>query len=555
MKYIKIIVSFLFLSFSLYSQWNTNTGINTPICLATKSQNNLHSVTDSKGGAILAWDDNRNSLTTLVDVYAQRIKSDGVNKWQADGVVICNNVGVQQASSITDAGNGSAIITWEDNRNGNYDIYAQKVDSAGNVLWATNGVAVCAKTTNQKSPKIISDNAGGAIVVWEDSVLNYWDIYAQRINANGSLAWATSGVIICSSANTQLNPKLDVDNLGGAVITWQDKRNAVDYDIYAQRINSLGAVQWTSNGVAVCTGINTQNNAKIEPDGASGAYIAWADKRNGTDNNVYAQHLNATGAEQWASGGLVVCNAINNQSAIDIKYLGTAGLLITWKDDRVSPLYTGIYTQLISSSGTVQLTINGLKLSGTVKSINPNTVLDNTGGAIIAWQDSTSVGWDIMSQKISSNGLMQWPVNGVAVSNATNDQINVAHVTDNNGGAIYTWEDKRNGTDYNIYANRLNASGTTVVGINELTNSKNESAIVFPNPITKNSLIKLPSSLTNKNCTITIYSLNGELQVNTTLKANQTFNLNAENFSNGIYFYIINTTDNQQFKGNFISAN
>ena len=202
-------------------------------------------------------------------------------------------------------------------RAGNYDIYAQKIDSSGNILWTSNGVAVCSKTTAQKSPKIVDDNAGGAYIVWEDSLNFYWDIYAQHINSNGTLAWASGGVSICSAPNLQSNPRIDVDGLGGAIITWQDKRNNFDYDIYAQRINSSGVVQWTANGISVC-------------------------------------------------------GATNNQSAIDMKYVGSSGLVLSWKDERINA--NEIYTQLVSLSGIAQLASNGIKLSNALKSLSPNVI-------------------------------------------------------------------------------------------------------------------------------------------------------------------------------------
>lgn len=549
---IYILSVFCVLSLGAFSQWNTNSNINNGVAVAPKSQNSVHSASDANGGIIMAWDDNRNSATTQDDIYAQRLNKSGVRKWVLYGTVICNDAAVQKNSSIVEADNGSAIITWEDNRAGNNDIYAQKIDSSGNVLWTANGVAVCSKTTAQKSPKIIGDNAGGAIIVWEDSLNFYWDIYAQRISSSGSLMWATGGVSICSASNTQANPRIDVDGLGGAIFTWQDKRNNSDYDIYAQRVNSSGVVQWTTNGVLICNAINTQSNPRIEPDGSNGAIIGWIDKRNGLDNNVYAQRINSSGVVQWAANGVSVCSAANNQSALDMKYIGSSGVVLSWKDDRATA--NEIYTQLVSLSGVVQLTANGIKLSNALKSINPNTISDGNGGAIIAWQDSTAIGWDIVSQKLNSSGIIQWANGGVIVSNASDDQINVSQVSDMNGGAIYAWDDHRNGADYDIYAHHLYYDGTAVVGINELQKSNVIQAICFPNPISTNSSIQLLNNKLNKNWEITIYDSYGRFVKKQLLSYNESYNLNSNEFESGVYFYLINLKDEStSFKGSFIS--
>ncbi len=552
MKFIIILLFTTVFQVSLSAQWNTNTTINTSVCSALKSQGNIHSVTDEKGGIIMAWDDNRNSSTISGDIFAQRLNLLGIAKWTANGLVVCNNASFQGSSNIVDAGDGSAIVTWEDNRAGNYDVYAQKIDSSGNVLWTTNGVAVCSKTTNQKNPKIISDNLGGAILVWEDSVNSYWDVYAQKINATGVTQWTTGGVSICNAVLAQINPKIEVDGLGGAIITWQDKRNGTDYDIYAQSINNAGSVLWTNNGVLVCNAVNTQSNPRIEPDGSNGAIVAWVDKRNGIDNNIYAQRINSLGVTQWTSNGFAVCNAANNQSAIDLKYLGSTGALVTWKDDRVGTGSPAIYSQLVSLAGANQLTANGVLMSNALKSINPNTVNDGLGGAVVAWQDSSASGWNITSQRLNSIGATQWAVGGVVVSDATNDQINVSHVGDNKGGAIYAWEDDRNTTDWNIFAHHLFYNGASVVGINEYFKSAKINSTIFPNPVTAVSEIKL-NAVSEK---LMVYNELGTLvYTKNNINAESVF-INNIDFNSGIYFYQITLKNSsQQLHGKFIITN
>jgi hypothetical protein len=83
-------------------------------------------------------------------------------------------------------------------------------------------------------------------------------------------------------------------------VTWHDNRTPANaFDIYAQRINSAGAVQWTGDGVALCTATRNQSLPVIAAAGTGGAIVAWMDLRNGNENNddddVYAQRVNAFG--------------------------------------------------------------------------------------------------------------------------------------------------------------------------------------------------------------------------------------------------------------------
>ncbi len=53
------------------------------------------------------------------------------------------------------------------------------------VQWSANGVAICTANNYQYGPNLIGDDAGGAIITWDDKRSGFYDIYAQRVDANG----------------------------------------------------------------------------------------------------------------------------------------------------------------------------------------------------------------------------------------------------------------------------------------------------------------------------------------------------------------------------------
>ena len=106
--------------------------------------------------------------------------------WQQNGNLICSFKGYQEHPQITSDGAGGAIIAWQDWRNDNFDIYAGRVDASGNVMWAADGVAICAAEAHQSMAEVTSDGAGGAIISWSDTrVYNTQQVYAQRVSADG----------------------------------------------------------------------------------------------------------------------------------------------------------------------------------------------------------------------------------------------------------------------------------------------------------------------------------------------------------------------------------
>ncbi|MBC7865542.1 MAG: T9SS type A sorting domain-containing protein [Bacteroidia bacterium] len=523
-------------SVTVKAQWNTNPGLNTPVAtLLALDQENLSIISDTKNGAIISWSDHRNG--NLADVYVQRLNWWGNPLWTSNGVPVCVWPSDESGIAMVEDGKGGVILVWNDERTGPSDIYAQRVDSNGAVLWTANGVSVCSKANIQKGPKLLADGNGGAIIVWEDSVGLGYDIYAQQLNSSGVKQWAAGGVAICTAVGAQINPKIQTDNGTGAIICWQDKRNGSDYDIMAQKINASGVVQWATNGVFVASLTGSQINPKMRADGSGGVFIGWQDKRNGSDYDVYIQRLNSAGVGQWINNGTGVCVGAGSQSAIDMNTTPTPGeIIVGWKDDRNGNY--DIYAQKLNSTGVVQWTSNGVAATTSISDqINPNLVSDGSGGTIIVWQDSTMGTSDVYSQRINSAGANQWTANGVQVGVALNDQTTPKNIPDGTGGSIYAFEDRRSGTGKDVYAHRLDANGSAV-GINE--ESKNTLNVsCFPNPFTNSTTIKFknPSSEFTDLISLKVFDLAGkEIAVSYT-RLQDGFVLNRSSLQSGTYFF------------------
>jgi hypothetical protein len=424
------------------------------LCTATGDQQYPQIISDGMGGAIVAWYDYRSGES---DIYAQRLNASGAVQWAADGVGLCTATGSQTDPVITSDGAGGAIVAWTDSRSGNDDIYVQRLNASGAVQWTPDGVALCAATAFQYGPQIISDGAGGAIVTWNDNRGGYYDIYAQRVNASGAAQWAANGVAICTAPQNQGYPTIAADGAGGAIIAWYDFRNG-DNDVYAQRVNASGVVQWAANGVPLCTATAYQNSPKIISDGAGGAIVAWYDYRSGSSYDIYAQRVNASGAIQWMANGVALCTAIGDQDYPVITSDGAGGAIVAWWDYRRE-----VFAQRVNASGAVQWAAGGVALcAATADQESPAITSDGAGGAIVTWSDyHNASSYDIYVQRLNASGAIQWTMNGVSLCAARWDQEAPQIATDGASGAIVTWMDGR-GTYWDIYAQRINANATAV---------------------------------------------------------------------------------------------
>ncbi len=474
-----ILLSAVFLASSavLYAQWSHNPNVNTPISLAVHDQRMPVIVSDGARGAIIVWEDWRGADA---DIHAQRVNASGAVLWTANGVAICTADYDQRNPIIVSDGAGGAIITWEDWRNGFPDIYVQRVNANGVRQWIdtggdSNGVAICTAANMQDTPSMVSDGAGGAIITWND-YRNFIrsDIYAQNVNADGERQWIVSGdsngVAICNTSNTKLNPTITSDGVGGAIITWYEGPvgPSPNYDIYAQRVNASGVIQWTTNGIPVSTAANNQSGPTIISDGAGGAIIGWRDTRSEviSSEDIYVQRVNANGVRQWIgtggdSNGVAICTATNYQVYPTIVSDSAGGGIIVWFDLRNGNY--DIYAQSVNASGAAQWVTDGVAIcTATNDQTYPTIISDGFRGAIIAWFDlRNGTNYHIYAQKVDSLGAVQWVTDGVTISTAPIGQLYPTIVSDGAGGAIITWYDNRNvgSTDLDIYAQWVNSNG------------------------------------------------------------------------------------------------
>jgi hypothetical protein len=459
---------FLFVTISTAAtgQWSPDPSLNNAVCNFAGHQMEEQLISDGAGGAIIVWRDSRN-IATQADIYAQHVNASGVLLWSTDAVAICNAVSDQFSPRLVSDGAGGAIIAWYDNRAGNYDIYAQRINGAGVVQWTTDGVAVCTATGNQNAHQLLADGSGGAIIVWSDGRTGgpNADIYVQRVDASGAILWSGDGMPVSTAGALQNIPQIVSDGAGGAIISWEDWRNFSQSDIYAQRISSNGFYNWNFNGVVICSEPNFahQYNSKIVSDGSGGAIICWLDNRNaGTNTDIYAQRINGSGVVQWISNGLAVCNASAQQLNEQMISDGAGGAIITWEDRRAG---NDVYAQRINNSGAAQWTANGLAIcNDPAMQAEPQLIPATSGGALIAWSDYRGASpADVYAQTINAGGTMQWTANGVPVSISSSDQATPALIPDGANGAIIAWRDSRTTIDYDIYASRLFANGTLPV--------------------------------------------------------------------------------------------
>ena len=453
------------------AEWPSSAIQNLPLCTAENEQRFPVLITDGEDGAIVAWSDARHANR---DVFAQRIGATGDMHWNANGIPVCDLPSSQSWPLIVSDTAGGAILVWGDTRHGNQDSYAQRIDANGNKLWNPEGVPVCTHPTLQDDLHAIADGKGGVIAVWEDWRNGNQDIYAQRIDANGKPLWEANGVPVYRGEGDQYDPVLIADGEGGAIFAWWDI-STPDWNIFAQRLSADGKPMWNSSDgaestpIPVCTAIGNQGAPVAVSDDNGGVFFIWSDYRNDpnvfTRAQLYAQHITANGDALWAENGIPVCDLQVNQQQPDCIRDGHGGFIVTWWDER--DIFADIYAQRINANGEAlwhaedaDAEKSGIPVctQGGVQRL-PQLVPTDDAGAIVYWLDYRADFGDttedaIYAQRLDADGKPLWAMDGIPVCSAPKAQITPKAIPTSTNAAIVVWGDAR-GSDEDIYIQRV----------------------------------------------------------------------------------------------------
>lgn len=252
-------------------------------------------ISDNAGGAILIFNSWKNTVSETGH-WAQRINSGGNLMWSADCVQVYSGGSSYDFNKIIEDGNGGAFITWSTGSPVN--LYSQRVDASGNVLWSSNGVNI----TSSASPEFefTRDNAGNFYVVWSDQTQTPYLMRAQKLNQAGAVQWGWSGAFVYTTyvIGHQAAPAVCVGADNNPIVTWEEygANTNISYDIFIQKLNSDGSRQWTGTDGIVYAGVGTQHHPAILADNNNGAIIVWNDGRGGNYwSDIYAAHVSSAG--------------------------------------------------------------------------------------------------------------------------------------------------------------------------------------------------------------------------------------------------------------------
>ncbi len=322
---------------------------------------------DNNDKLYAVWQDNREGDW---DIYIST-SVDGIN-WSTETRVNDPNNGNQINPAIVfDSQSPSyAHVVWQDDRAGNQDIC---IAASSNDFTTKTVSPITSDASDQVEPAVAADSTNTIYVVWTDDRNGSSDIYGAASN-NGP--W--TNVAVVNNASNQSSPVIAAESTGSILHLLWVGDTLGDNDIYYAASDGLPGSPSTGSSITDDTSGADQLEPTIAITGTTGnddlkVFACWQDWRN-TDTDLYFTELNAgSGTNVFVNDG--GSNAYQSEPAIGIDEYGYPYLI--WADDRDTN--TDIYyagSTFIEPVALASALVNASAPGSTIIGVDPQAIND-----------------------------------------------------------------------------------------------------------------------------------------------------------------------------------
>ena len=181
-------------------------------------------------------------------------------------------------------------FVWQGNGPGgsNTNLYARRLNADGTFAWNGNSLAICT-ADGEQSRFYLKKNEDNYYITWADgrpgvSPGNY-DIYAQKFDINGNYLWAENGIEVISLSTYIPHPEFDFSDNNSMIICHQ----ASNIGFVAQKVLDDGTVEWDADGNMICIPtFSPFYSEHIEVQTGDKTIAVWAKTQpGGGSNDIY----------------------------------------------------------------------------------------------------------------------------------------------------------------------------------------------------------------------------------------------------------------------------
>jgi len=380
-------------------------------------------------------------------VFCLCLAANSLAQWPDDPLAnmpICDTSGAQTIPKIAATSDGGCYVCWYDNTSGNYDLYLQRLDGSGQIMWAENGLLISdnPQDTWLTDYDMTVDQEDNALVVINDIRSGGdWDIYAYRISPAGGFLWGDDGLTISDNNGFEVNPRVTVTTDGNIVVGWQE-----DDFVHVRKLTPDGEDYWSPAVITPSStyGMSIARIAPAEGDGIILQALVATGPEYWDPKHLYAYKYDADGESQWGDNGVVVSNAggFGPQMRPDIIADGAGGVYSYWYDSRNNILHA--YAQHVLSDGSMAWTANGVLLSSAAGRLQMEPAIAHPAGSedvylFFITTDSNQNQSGVGAQRLNAAGERQWGSGGLDLVPLSYNTCWYAQAVPMTDGAVVTY--------------------------------------------------------------------------------------------------------------------
>ena len=518
-KIIFIFILIFIVSINGNAQWTTDTVLNTLV--ADSEVGDMQAIGSSEGKTyVVFW----KSVAPPVnyELRLQILNVDGFQLLGNDGMLVSDAIPMSTYTVIW-----SIVTDNEDNlyigitgTGSGEPAFVFKLDAEGNHLWGPNGVNV----GTGYSVTVLPLSTGEAIVSWfpeGESVM-------QKYDASGNAIWGSTQSIIEGGNDTVPANMFELTN-GDYIMIFHSLTFGINSNLFAQRYNSSGVLQWT-NPTQISnygTVFNTTYDGLQDGDVVYMGYKASPGNR----FDSFLQRIDADGTLPWGiNGSDFDTNATDYE--MDTKIAFEEGSNYIWSSctyTNSSQSEKGEYIQKFDKeTGARMFTDNAKEIfpigsekvhAGSMYLINDFPLLLIKDGL-----DNGVSPTSLHALMLDENGDFAWPeeTRPLAIYSANKRRIQFTKPANNQSVTVFI-EDK--GAGSKIYAQNFTEE---ILAIND---HEFESNLSFVNPVTTNLEVKFKNTIS----AISIYNILGQTIFELKNNSSNEVSINTENWNSGVY--------------------
>ncbi len=352
------------------------------------------------GQFLSVWEDHHWGWGADWDIYARFMAADGAPYGNVFGVAF-DGSNQRRDPAVASNNTNEYLVAWQYAYSStDHDIYARRVDSAGNLASAELPVA----TTGyyESRPSVAFDPTNRRyLVVWErrigDEEFGQRDIFAQLLYENGTLYGLQ--FVISALSDNEAYPSVAYSSYDGSyLVVWQ-KRNAWgEYDIYGQRVTAGGSL--VGSPILISAAANHQYYPRLAYDYYDHRYlVVWEDHFLGASNwDINGQLINADGSLYGSTIAIASENA-NNCLSPDVAFNPASGDFVVTYEYEYSASDHDVYWRRVTYLGATPDAPIGVSTL-TSNEFRPVVASGGQTKAVVAWEDArnaASMALDIYS--------------------------------------------------------------------------------------------------------------------------------------------------------------